>query len=127
MLMTFGMSLTKSESLILMDESTGSIDADVYVDVQMNDKIETEHVTGSEKLLLVIKVESVGSKENAEGTLILKESKEEVEDIWSEAEELVQTINHPAIMTSDSMVNIDEAVVLLDTKVNANVSGRNKN
>ena len=87
--MTFGMSLTKSESLILMDESTGSIDADVYVDVQMNDKIETEHVTSSEKLLLVIKVESVCSKENAEGTLILKESKEEVEDIWSEAEELV--------------------------------------
>ena len=89
MLMTFGMSLTKSESLILMDESTGSIDADVYVDVQMNDKIETEHVTCSEKLLLVIKVESVCSKENAEGTLILKESKEEVEDIRSEAEELV--------------------------------------
>ena len=63
-----------------MDESTGSIYAVVEVDVQIDDNIETER---SVRWWLKLRV---CSKVSAEGTLILKESKEEVEDIWSKVE-----------------------------------------
>ena len=40
----------------------------------------------------------------------------------NEAEELVESINLPDIMTSESMGGIDQVIVLLDTKFNENVS-----
>ena len=52
-------------------------------------------------------------------------TKEEVQDIWSEAQELVDKINLPSIITCKIIGNTDEFVVLLDGKVTEDVSGRN--
>ena len=40
---------------------------------------------------------------------------------------MVNPINLPAIMKSESMGSIDEVVVLLNAKVNENVAGSNEN
>ena len=116
-----------SPALIPTDESAGSIEAVVEVDVQMDDKREIEAVTGSEKSPPVIKMESVCSNGSAEDMYILTKSKEEVEDIWAEAVEVVEPINLPTIMTSESMRSIDDIVVLLDAKVIENVVVSNEN
>ena len=54
-----------SLTIIPTDKSAGSIDAAVEVDVQMDDKGETEALTGSEKHPPVIKMDSVCSNGSA--------------------------------------------------------------
>ena len=54
-------------------------------------------------------------------------TKEEVEHICTEAEEVMEPVNLPPIMTDGSMGSVDEIGVLSDVKVSESVLGINRN
>ena len=69
-----------------------------------------------------------GSNENGiKEDLNMVGTKEQVEDIWYYAEEVVDQINLPYIMTCESIGNTDEVSVLLGAKVTEDVAGSNEN
>ena len=102
-------------------------DASTEGGVQMDVKKEADAVTGSEEGALVLNMMSTYSNDRAKGMNILMESKEEVENIWAEADEVVEPIRIAPIMLDKSTDSVVEAVVLINVKVTEAVVGSNKN
>ena len=75
-----------------------------------------------------VSVDVSDSNENKiKGEVNMVGTKEEVEHICTEAEEVMEPVNLPPIMTDGSMGSVDEIGVLSDVKVSESVLGINRN